>query len=119
MKKIFLSGLFVFALVYAGFAFNNNIIVFMLLFLLYGVYAAATEGVSKAWISNMVDASETATAIGTFTGFQSIASLFASMLCGLLWYNFGALPTFLTTAGIAVAVIIYLNAIKTSAGNND
>jgi MFS family permease len=119
MKKIFLSGLFVFALVYAGFAFNNNIIVFMLLFLLYGVYAAATEGVSKAWISNMVDASETATAIGTFTGFQSIASLFASMLCGLLWYNFGALPTFLTTAGITVAVIIYLNAIKTSAGNND
>jgi len=119
MKKIFLSGLFVFALVYAGFAFNNNIIVYMLLFLLYGVYAAATEGVSKAWISNMVHGSETATAIGTFAGFQSIAALFASMLCGLLWFTLGALTAFLITAGITVLVIIYLSTIQPAAGNND
>lgn len=119
MKKIFLSGLFVFALVYAGFAFNHNIVVYMLLFLLYGVYAAATEGVSKAWISNMVNPTETATAIGTFAGFQSIAALFASMLCGLLWFKFGALPAFLITAGITVLVIIYLSTIQPAAGNND
>lgn len=119
MKKIFLSGLFVFALVYAGFAFNNNIVVYMLLFLLYGIYAAATEGVSKAWISNMVNPDETATAIGTFAGFQSIAALFASMLCGLLWYSFGALPAFLITAGITVLVIIYLSTIQPAADNND
>jgi MFS family permease len=119
MKKIFLSGLFVFALVYAGFAFNHNIVVYMLLFLLYGVYAAATEGVSKAWISNMVNPTDTATAIGTFAGFQSIAALFASMLCGLLWFKFGALPAFLITATITVVVIIYLSNIQPAAGNKD
>lgn len=78
------------------------------MFLLYGVYAAATEGIAKAWISNIVDKSETATAIGTYTSIQSIAALFASSICGLLWYNFGAVATFVTTAIITVLVIIYL-----------
>ncbi len=108
LKKIFLLGLFVFAIVYTGFAFNNNLIVFLVLFLLYGVYAAATEGIAKAWISNIVDKTETATAIGTYAGLQSIAALFASSICGLLWYNFGAIATFITTAIVTLGVIIYL-----------
>ena len=108
LKRIFIAGLFVFSLVYIGFVFNNNIYIFLLLFLLYGVYAAATEGISKAWISNMVDKSETATAIGTYSGFQSICAFLASSLCGLLWFNFGAKTTFLITAGITVLVIVYL-----------
>ncbi len=112
LKKIFILGLFIFALVYTGFAFNNNMVIFILLFALYGIYQAATDGVSKAWISNIVDKRETATAIGTYTGFQSIATLIASSLCGLLWYNFGAMFTFLTTAAITVMVIIYLSFFK-------
>lgn len=108
LKKIFITGLFIFSLVYIGFAFNNNLIVFLFLFFLYGVYAAATEGISKAWISNITDKAETATAIGTYSGFQSIAALIASSLCGLLWYNFGAMFTFLVTAFVTIVVIIYL-----------
>lgn len=113
LKKIFLLGLFAFALVYAGFAFANKSIVFFALFLLYGVYAAATEGVSKAWISNLVDKKDTATAIGTYTGFQSIAALMASSGCGFLWFTFGAEVTFVITAIITVAVILYLSSFKT------
>ncbi len=114
LKKIFLLGLAAFAVVYTGFALNNNLFVFISLFALYGFYAAASEGISKAWISNIVDKKETATAIGTYTGFQSIAALLASSFCGLLWYNFGALVTFLTTAVITVSVIIYLAQYKTT-----
>jgi len=112
LKRIFITGLFVFAFVYLGFALNNNSIVFIFLFLLYGLYAAATEGVSKAWISNIVDKSETATAIGTYSGFQSICALIASSLCGLLWYNFGSMVTFLVTVVMTVVVIIYLSLFK-------
>lgn len=114
LKKIFLLGLVVFAAVYTGFAFNNNFSVFIALFAGYGFYAAATEGISKAWITNMVDKKDTATAIGTYSGFQSIAALIASSLCGLLWYQFGARVSFLTTAAITVSVIIYLAACKPS-----
>jgi MFS family permease len=115
LKKIFIAGLFAFSIVYLGFAFNNNIIVFFLLFFMYGVYAAATEGISKAWITNIADSSETATAIGTYSGFQSICALVASSLCGLLWFNFGAKITFLITAGITLLVIAYLSFNKINA----
>ncbi len=108
LKKIFLLGLFVFATVYAGFALNNDLVIYITLFALYGLYAAATDGISKAWISNIVDKGEVATAIGTYTGFQSIAALIASSVCGLLWYNFGSMATFLITAGVALFVMVYL-----------
>jgi len=108
LKRIFISGLFLFVLVYLGFAFNKNLYLFYCLFFLYGLYAAATDGISKAWISNIVDKKETATAIGTYSGFQSICALLASSLCGLLWYNFGPMATFLTTAGVTLLAIIYL-----------
>lgn len=119
LKRTFIGGLVVFMAVYTGFALSTNIIAFVLLFLLYGLYAAATEGISKAWISNISDKTETATAIGTYSGFQSIAALIASSLCGLLWYNFGAMFTFLTTASVTLLAIIYLAQNKiTDAGNS-
>ena len=52
LKKVFIFGLSLFAIVYFGMATNTNLYVFFGLFFLYGVYAAATEGISKAWISN-------------------------------------------------------------------
>ncbi|MBK8787203.1 MAG: MFS transporter [Chitinophagaceae bacterium] len=112
LKKIFIAGLFVFSLVYIGFAFNTNLYIFLLLFLLYGIYAAATEGISKAWISNVVDKKDTATAIGTYSGFQSICAFIASSLCGLLWISFGAKATFLITAGVTLLVIVYFSFYK-------
>lgn len=108
MKKILLFGFVLFAIVYAGFAVATSWVHFVILFLFYGVYAAATEGISKAWISNMVIKNETATAIGTYTGFQSIASLIASSLAGVLWYQFGAPVTFIATAVMAVFVLIFI-----------
>jgi MFS family permease len=108
LKKIFLVGLFVFAVVYAGFAVNNNLVIFFVLFFLYGVYAAATEGISKAWISNIVNKDETATAIGTYSGLQSICALLASSLTGFLWYSFGSVITFSITACTTLLVIVYL-----------
>lgn len=109
LKKIFLIGLFVFAIVYGGFAINNNLIIFFILFFLYGVYASATEGVSKAWISNIVSKDETATAIGTYSGLQSICALIASSLTGFLWFSFGSFTTFTATAIATLLVIIFLS----------
>jgi MFS family permease len=109
LKRIFLAGLFVFAIVYAGFAVNDNLILFFVLFFLYGLYAASTEGISKAWISNIVNKDETATAIGTYTGLQSICALLASSLTGFLWFKFGSVTTFTITACVTLFVILYLS----------
>lgn len=109
IKKIFIAGLFLFVITYTGFAFNHQYIIFFLLFFCYGLYAAFTEGIAKAWISNIVDKKDVATAIGTYAGFQSIAALMASSMAGLLWVSFGAITTFMVTAGAALIVILYLS----------
>ncbi len=108
LKTIFIFGLAVFAIVYFGMSVNNNLYVFFGLFFLYGIYASATEGISKAWISNITDKKDTATAIGTFSAFQSICTLLASSLTGLLWYKFNATIAFVITGTMTVGVIIYL-----------
>lgn len=107
LKKIFLLGLFFFVVTYGGFAFSQSIPVYLVLFFCYGFYAAATEGISKAWISGLVHKQETASAIGTYTGFQSIAALIASSLAGFLWFRFGAMTAFLFTAVTAGLLLLY------------
>jgi MFS family permease len=107
MKKIFLIGLVIFSIVYFGMAFNTNLYLYFALFFLYGVYASATEGISKAWISNISDKKDTATAIGTFTAFQSICTMLASSMAGLIWYNFSANATFIITGVGTIGVIFY------------
>lgn len=51
LKTIFIAGLALFSIVYFGMAINTNLYFFFALFFLYGIYASATEGISKAWIS--------------------------------------------------------------------
>lgn len=108
LKKIFIIGLLLFSIVYFGMSVNTNIYLFFGLFFLYGIYAAATEGISKAWISNITDKKDTATAIGTFSGFQSICTMIASSLAGLIWFKFGATLTFLIAAIGTIIIVAYL-----------
>ncbi|MEP6513563.1 MAG: MFS transporter [Parafilimonas sp.] len=109
LKKVLITGLLIFAAVYAGMAVSDNFFVFTGLFILYGIYAAATEGIAKAWITKVIHKENTATAIGTFTGFQSIASLLASSFAGFLWYRFGSAVAFLSSAGVTLLVALYLH----------
>lgn len=108
LKSILISGLIAFATVYFGMAFCSGMYVYLGLFFVYGVYAAATEGVSKAWISNIISKNDTATAIGTFAGLQSVCALMASSLTGLVWFVFGATTAFVLTAAVTILVCIYL-----------
>jgi MFS family permease len=108
LKNIFIFGLLLFSIVYFGMAFSSHWTVSAILFLIYGIYAASTEGVSKAWISNIAEKSDTATAIGTYTALQSIAALISSSMAGLIWYFWGAAFTFIITASAAIISAFYL-----------
>lgn len=117
-KKMFVIGLVIFAVVYFGMAANTNTYIFYALFFLYGVYAAATEGISKAWISNITDKKDTATAIGTYSSFQSICTMLASSFAGLIWFQFGASATFLVTGIITIMVALYFILVLPNSSNN-
>lgn len=107
-KKTIIFGFMVFAIVYLGMAVSNALHEFVILFFLYGIYAAATESVAKAWISNISNKKDVATAIGTYTGFQSVFTMLASSFAGLLWLAYGSSSTFLFTSGATFLVVIYL-----------
>jgi MFS family permease len=108
LKPVLLGGLALFALVYLGMAWASEPWMIGVLFFLYGVYAASTEGIAKAWVSNVVPRAETASAIGTFAGFQSLCALGASSLAGALWYGFGATVTFAVTGAVALLVLAHV-----------
>ncbi|MBA2612137.1 MAG: MFS transporter [Bacteroidetes bacterium] len=112
LKRMFIFGLVIFAVVYFGMAHCENKTIFYGIFLLYGIYAAATEGISKAWISNISDKKDTATAIGAFSALQSICTMFASALAGVIWFQFGAMVTFTLSAFMTLLVVSYLLLIK-------
>lgn len=107
LKNIYVFGLMMFAVVYFGMSVSNSVVMFAVLFFIYGLYAAATEGVSKALISNISDKKDTATAIGTYAAFQSICTMLASTIAGLIWFKFGAATTFVLTAIVTLAVAFY------------
>ena len=107
LKTIFVSGLIVFAIVYLGMAMNNKLYLFFALFFLYGLYAAATEGIAKAWIANITEPKDTATAIGTFSAFQSICMLLSSSLTGIIWFKFGSSVAFLIIASVTLCISLY------------
>src|SRR5207249_3416086 len=85
---------------------NSSLIIF-LSFFLYGIYAAATEGVAKAWVTNLSQGGHTATAVGFYTACQSLGSLFASAFAGWLWSSFNSSVTFFTTSATAILVAGY------------
>jgi len=108
MKKMFIAGLVLFVIVYTGMAFLQNELMMYALFFIYGIYAAATDGVSKAWIANTVPSSETATAIGFHASCTSVVTMISSSLAGLIWVMFNASAMFLFSAVGVVLVIVYL-----------
>lgn len=107
LKMIFTVGLVFFALVYVGMSLTQNTYVIFAMFFLYGLFSASTEGVSKAWISNISDTKDTATAIGTYAAFQSTCTMFASSLTGFIWFKYGSSAALLLTAAMTAITVIY------------
>ncbi|MCX7954667.1 MAG: MFS transporter [Bacteroidales bacterium] len=106
LLNVLLFGFTIFAIVYLGLAFASSILIIAMLFALYGIYSAATEGISKALISN-IEKENVASAIGTYTAFQSILTLLASFMTGLLWTFFGSHVAFVVISSASFLVVIY------------
>lgn len=107
MKKTFITGLLLFAIVYGGMVMVSDIWFSLGLFFIYGIYAAGTESISKAWITNISRKTETATAIGSFTALNSVLTMLASIIAGLTWAYAGPKYTFLISAIATILISIY------------
>ncbi|MBK7257819.1 MAG: MFS transporter [Ignavibacteriae bacterium] len=82
------AGYLLYAVVYAGFAFAGETgkdWIPWVLFIVYGLYSAATDGVEKAVIAELAPPELRASAIGLHAMIVGIGLFPASLLAGILW----------------------------------
>jgi hypothetical protein len=60
----------------------------------------------------LVDKKDLATAIGTYAGFQSVSAMLASTMAGLIWWLWGPLVLFISTAIVVLLVTMYFLSLK-------
>jgi len=84
-KRVLLVSFLLFSLVYLLFGLINQPLFLWLLFPIYGIYMALSEGIGKAYISNLVPQERTGTAFGIYQTATGLCTFFASLFAGLLW----------------------------------
>lgn len=109
---IFGIGLLIFSLIYFGFALSTEMVFIWILFALYGIYSASTEGISKAWISDLVPDEMRGSAIGLITMLSSFSIMLGSFTAGVLWDSFGSTIPFLLSAVVSLIIGVLILMLK-------
>lgn len=107
-RKIFAGGLIVFSLVYLLFGLANSSVWLWLLFPIYGIYIAATDGVSKSYLSEFIDKKESGSYFGAYYALTAIGTFLASLVGGFLWYYINPHATFLYGSLMAFLAFLIL-----------
>jgi MFS family permease len=116
-SAVFGVGLVFFAIGYIGLGLTTDRATAWLLLGAYGLFAACTDGVGKAWISSMVGSDRQATAQGVFQGASGLAILVAGVWAGLLWGADGRLPLLISgVVGACFAAALLGNWVLRRAG---
>jgi MFS family permease len=104
--RIIIAGWLIYGLVYLGFAFAARDWQVWCLYILYGAYYGATEGVGKALVADVVTASEKrGMAFGVYNAAVGISALPASFIAGLLWQKWGPAAPFIFGAVLSLAAM--------------
>jgi MFS family permease len=109
-RRLIMLGWVIYAAVYLGFAVANASWQVWFLFAAYGAYYAVTEGVSRAFVADLVPVDRKGTAFGWYYGVLSIFLLPASLIAGYLWsavspassFYFGAAMSFVAAIGMLI-----------------
>lgn len=84
-RRLVLAGWLVYALIYLGFALARSGSQVALLFTVYGIYYALTEGAARALVADLVSPEQRGAAYGLYHAGVGLAALPASLIAGFLW----------------------------------
>jgi MFS family permease len=102
-RFVFAGGLAVFAVAYIGLGLADSGSWVWVLLPLYGAYTALTDGVAKAWVSDLLPAPVMGTGLGLYQALTGGCALVAGIWAGLAWGHDGSTP--LIVAGIVAALV--------------
>lgn len=104
-SAVFGIGLMFFAVGYLGLGLTTNHVAAWMCIGAYGLFAACTDGVGKAWVSALAPTDRQTTAQGVFQGGSGLAILIAGLWAGLFWGDDGRTPLLISgTVGACFAV---------------
>lgn len=107
-KRVFEGGLLIFSAVYFFFGFIKDPVFLWLLFPIYGIYIAATDGVSKAYVAEFITEKESGSYFGLYQSVTAISAFFASWFAGILWYKISPATTFYYGSLMALLAFLIL-----------
>ncbi len=107
-KHLIIGGWVVYAATYTLWGIVEGAAWMVTLFLVYGLYSAATEGTERAFVADFVPQERRGTAFGWFHLAVGLSALPASIMFGVLWDAYGPRAAFGVSAGLAVAASVLL-----------
>jgi MFS family permease len=107
-RKLMLAGWILYGLVYLGFALSNTGAQVWILFGIYGIYYALTEGVAKALVADIVPQEQRGTAYGLFNAAIGLTALPASLIAGILWQTISPAAPFIFGASLSLVAVFLL-----------
>ena len=108
-KGVIVVGWSIYALAYLGLAVASAAWQVWLLFALYGLYYGVAEGVSRAFVADLVPAERRGTAYGLYHTAVGLSLLPASLIAGWLWHLIGPeAPFFFGAVMAGVAALGFL-----------
>jgi MFS family permease len=107
-RKLIIAGWLTYGLVYLGFAASTTGWQIWVLFGLYGIYYAATEGAAKALVADLVPPERRGTAYGIYNAAIGLTVFPASLIAGLLWQGLGAWHGFGASAPFLFGAVLAL-----------
>lgn len=110
-KRVLMLGWFIYAVSYLGFAVVATQWQTWLLFISYGVYYGFNEGVTKAFIADMVRSERRGSAYGIYHATVGVSLLVASLLAGFLWEVVSPAAPFYLGAGFSALAALALLAL--------
>jgi MFS family permease len=108
-ERILIAGFIIYTVVYYGFGVTTSMGAIVSLFALYGLYSAATDGIQKAFISDMIDKNKKGTGLGIYNALLGITLLPASLIAGMLYDNVNSsVPFYFGAATAAISALLML-----------
>jgi len=107
-RWLVVTGYWIYAAVYAGFAALHTPVLVWFLFAIYGSYYALTEGVMKAWIADLAPAESRASVYGVMNWAVGVAAFPASFLAGWIWQHYSPAAPFAFSSVLAVTAGVLL-----------
>jgi len=107
-RPVLAASFLLFATTCALMAVASDLWLLALGFALFGVYKGSSEGVFKAFVSDVSPKELRGTALGTFHTFVGLVMLPGGVIAGLLWDDVGHWATFAYGAALAIAAVFML-----------